>query len=146
MVNYEHIFRMFSLKGTYRTIVSKANDIVWSIVNHNDLDDDLLLSDIDVLNNKEPFVSVPGILLRNLIYVFVYLCIYIFLDGSFKSLLIEFSLLPSNYATMVVREITKQDTSSHAQASLCKMSRNKRDPFTPVDKENASKKIKLNVQ
>lgn len=54
------IFRMFSLKGTYRTIVSKAEDIVWSTVNHQNLDDDLLLSDIEIMDNKEPFVSVPG--------------------------------------------------------------------------------------
>lgn len=54
-------FRLFSLKGTYRTIISKAEDIVWSTVNHNDLNDDLLLSDIEIMNNKQPFHSVPGI-------------------------------------------------------------------------------------
>lgn len=59
--NFEYLsFRLFSLKGTYRTIVSKAEDIVWSIVNHNDLNDDLLLSDIEIMENKEPFTSVPG--------------------------------------------------------------------------------------
>lgn len=77
--------------------------------------------------------------------VLLFITTYFSLDGSFKSLLIEFSLLPSNYATMVVREITKQDTSSHAQASLCKTSRNKRDVSTPVDEENICKKIKLDV-
>lgn len=57
---------------------------------------------------------------------------------------VEFSLKPSNYATMVVREITKQDTSSHAQASLCKVSNNKRDhSFTTTEKENSCKKIRL---
>lgn len=52
--------RLFSLKGTYRTIVSKAEDIAWTTINHNDLNDDLLLSDIEVLENKPPFISVPG--------------------------------------------------------------------------------------
>lgn len=71
---------------------------------------------------------------------------FLFTDGSFKSLSIEFSLRPSNYATMVVREITKQDTSSHAQASLCKVS-NKRDlPPTENMEEDNCKKIKLDVQ
>lgn len=47
---------------------------------------------------------------------------------------------------MVVREITKQDTSSHAQASLCKISNNKRDQSpTVTEEENVSKKIKLDV-
>lgn len=54
------IFRLFSLKGTYRTIVSKAENIVWSTINHNDLNDDLLLSDIEVMENKQPFTSIPG--------------------------------------------------------------------------------------
>jgi len=68
------------------------------------------------------------------------------IDGSFKSLSIEFSLRPSNYATMVVRQITKQDTSSHTQASLCKISNNnKRDTPSTEEKENASKKIRLDV-
>lgn len=53
-------FRLFSLKGTYRNIVSKAEDIVWSIVNHNNLNDDLLLSDIEIMENKQPFNSLPG--------------------------------------------------------------------------------------
>ncbi|XP_025418895.1 pseudouridylate synthase 7 homolog isoform X2 [Sipha flava] len=118
--------KLFSLKGTYRAIISKAEDIVWSTVNHDDLNDDLLLSDIEIMNNKQPFHSVPG--------------------GSFKSLLIEFSLKPSNYATMVVREITKQDTSSHAQASLCKTSISKRNLLTTDEDENSCKKIKLDVK
>lgn len=118
--------KLFSLKGTYRCIVSKAEDLVWATINHNDLNDDLLLSDIEVLENKQPFISV--------------------LDGSFKSLSIEFSLRPSNYATMVVRQITKQDTSSHTQASLCKISNNnKRDTPSTKEEENSSKKIRLDV-
>jgi len=54
------VCRLFSLKGAYRTIVSKAKDIVWSTIKHNDFNDDLLLSDIEVLENKRPFTSVPG--------------------------------------------------------------------------------------
>ncbi|KAF0771299.1 pseudouridylate synthase 7 [Aphis craccivora] len=118
--------KLFSLKGTYRSIVSKAEDIVWTTINHNDLNDDLLLSDIEVIENKQPFISVP--------------------DGSFKSLSIEFSLRPSNYATMVIRQITKQDTSSHTQASLCKISNNnKRDIVSIEEEDNTNKKIRLDL-
>lgn len=54
-------------------------------------------------------------------------------------------MLPSNYATMVVREITKQDTSSHTQASLGKIS-NKRDVSqAKLEEENDCKKIKLDI-
>jgi hypothetical protein len=47
---------------------------------------------------------------------------------------------------MVVREITKQDTSSHAQASLCKTSISKRNLLTTDEDENSCKKIKLDVK
>lgn len=71
---------------------------------------------------------------------------FFLVDGSFKSLSIEFSLRSSNYATMVVRQITKQDTSSHTQASLCRiLKNNKRDTPSTEENENASKKIKLEV-
>jgi len=47
---------------------------------------------------------------------------------------------------MVVRQITKQDTSSHTQASLCKISNNnKRDTPSTKEEENSSKKIRLDV-
>jgi len=50
---------------------------------------------------------------------------------------------------MVIREITKQDTSSHAQASLCKISNNKRDFVASIEVdnelENDCKKIRLDV-
>ncbi|VVC34511.1 Hypothetical protein CINCED_3A011732 [Cinara cedri] len=117
--------KLFSLKGTYRNIVSKAEDLKWSIYNHDNLDDDLLLSDIETLSNVEPFKSLP--------------------NGSFKSLMVEFTLLPSIYATMVVRELTKQDTSAYNQASLCKDLDMKQHIPIPEERTNNYKKIKLDV-
>ncbi len=40
------------------------------------------------------------------------------LGGKHKALKIEFSLPPSTYATMVIREVVKMDTSSYHQAQL----------------------------
>lgn len=40
--------------------MSKAEDIIWSTVNHNNLNDDLLLSDIELMEKKEPFKCTPG--------------------------------------------------------------------------------------
>lgn len=59
--------------------------------------------------------------------------------------MVEFTLLPSIYATMVVRELTKQDTSAYNQASLCKNSDKKRDASVFVEETDSCKKIKLNA-
>lgn len=39
-------------------------------------------------------------------------------DGKYKALVMEFDLAPSSYATMVLREILKSNTSSSAQARM----------------------------
>lgn len=44
--------------------------------------------------------------------------VLLFSDGKNKALIIEMCLKPSNYATMVLREILKNDTSAETQAAL----------------------------
>lgn len=39
-------------------------------------------------------------------------------DGAYVGLVLEFSLPPSGYATMALREITKMDMSASAQTTL----------------------------
>lgn len=46
--------RLFSLKGAYRNIVSKVEDVTWSIIKHISLDQDLVSSDIELLENRIP--------------------------------------------------------------------------------------------
>lgn len=59
--------------------------------------------------------------------------------------MVEFTLLPSIYATMVVRELTKQDTSAYSQSSLCKDSDKKRDTSVLEEDTDSCKKIKLDT-
>lgn len=65
---------------------------------YNDVTLPLTLSDLDVLEGKLPPKSIE--------------------DGSRIALKIEFSLPSSTYATMVLREILKTETSSHYQSLL----------------------------
>lgn len=77
---------------------------------------------------------------------------FFFLEVSFKSLLVEFSLRPCSYATMVVREITKEDTSSHSQLNLSKLTQfkpQKRSPPSATVDQNEDvphKKIKITCE
>ncbi|GJQ67294.1 hypothetical protein Trydic_g8195 [Trypoxylus dichotomus] len=90
--------KTYSLSGTYRPMVKKVTNLSWKIMHYDDPNDNLLLSDYEkFLNTPEP-VDKP--------------------DGKFKALILDFCLSSSCYATMLVREILKTDTSATAQTKL----------------------------
>ncbi|XP_014273561.1 pseudouridylate synthase 7 homolog isoform X2 [Halyomorpha halys] len=91
--------KMFSLYGTYRKALDKVGNLEWKIVEHSDFDEDLVLSDFDKVEEKllkEADIS----------------------DTKIKSLIMDITLPPSTYATMVLREVMKTDTSVSFHALL----------------------------
>ncbi|XP_077981805.1 pseudouridylate synthase 7 homolog [Glandiceps talaboti] len=98
--NMKHSVKDYSLVGSYRKIVGKPEQCTWNIYVYNDETIPLTLSDLDLLEDKPPPVSIP--------------------DGKLKALKLEFTLPTSCYATMAIREIMKQDTSKSHQCSLMK--------------------------
>ncbi|CAH1389798.1 unnamed protein product [Nezara viridula] len=94
--------KIFSLYGTYRKALDKVANLEWKIVEHNDFDEDLVLSDFDKVENKE---------LKKETEVS---------DAKIKSLIMSITLPPSTYATMVLREVMKTNTSVSFHASLTK--------------------------
>ncbi|CAL1289762.1 unnamed protein product [Larinioides sclopetarius] len=80
-----------SLSGAYRKLIVVPEDVKWEIIPYSDVTKSLVLSDLDRLQGlPEPTVDEAG---------------------SLKALKLEFQLPPSAYATMAIREISKQSTS-----------------------------------
>ncbi|XP_077301838.1 pseudouridine synthase 7 isoform X2 [Arctopsyche grandis] len=88
--------KSYSLSGTYRHLVKKPENLSWKFMRYSDPVADLISSDLDELRRRDTVKNVP--------------------DGKFKALILEFNLSASTYATMALRELLKQDTSSEAQA------------------------------
>ncbi|XP_035676228.1 pseudouridylate synthase 7 homolog [Branchiostoma floridae] len=98
MDNIRHKVKDYSLSGAYRKIIVKPTNCKWSVMCYDDVKIPLMLTDKDVLDGKEaPLASS---------------------EGKMKALKVEFTLPPSTYATMALREILKTDTSSGHQALL----------------------------
>ena len=84
-----HTVDMYSLPGAYRPIVVKPTDVSWKVVQHSDMNEDLLVSDIDIVLGKSPKEADE--------------------NGSLRALVIDFTLPSSTYATMALREAMKID-------------------------------------
>lgn len=96
--------REYSLSGNYRRIFSKPSNLSWEVVKYNDGDQQLALTDLDRLNHRT-LEATPA--------------------GQFTALQIRMSLSTAQYATMALREVTKEETSSSAQAALTDLGRDK---------------------
>lgn len=106
--------KTYTLSGTYRNILMSVNDLSWKTLNYKEQNDNLILSDFEQLKGQQEPVNVEG--------------------GKFKALVMEFSLCSSSYATMVIREIMKIDTSTSTHAKM-----------NNYATENNQKKISLDV-
>lgn len=90
--------KLFSTSGSYRSMISKPWDVQWHTMRYSEQNADLILSDADKISGKPCIESIP--------------------DGQYKALVLEFSLKPSVYATMALRELLKCETSTGHQAFL----------------------------
>ncbi|GFT37905.1 pseudouridylate synthase 7 homolog [Nephila pilipes] len=88
--NFDSKIKSLSLSGAYRKLVVIPDDVKWEIIPYDDVTKPLVLSDLDILQNvTEPVIPESGL---------------------YKALKLEFRLPPSAYATMAIREISKQST------------------------------------
>ncbi|XP_044752070.1 pseudouridylate synthase 7 homolog [Coccinella septempunctata] len=116
--------KTYTLSGAYRKILGSVQDLKWKVMKYNDPNNSLILSDFDVLRKIEEPKDIP--------------------DGKFKAVILEFTLDASVYATMVLREIMKIDTSPSAQVKLNDYA-NPSDDSAKIAVTNGSTKEEENV-
>ncbi|XP_076128247.1 pseudouridylate synthase 7 homolog isoform X3 [Alosa pseudoharengus] len=96
--NMRHKVRDYSLAGAYRLVLIRPQNVSWEVINYDDARVPLVHTDVEKLEGK----PAP-----------VYLT-----EGKYRALRMEFSLPPSTYATMAIREVLKMDTSIKNQTQL----------------------------
>lgn len=99
--NMKNSVKSYSLSGSYRRVLVKPADVSWSVVQYADATIPIIQSDWEALTKTgEPDSKSSEE------------------DGPFTAVRLEFSLPPAAYATMALREITKDDTSAAFQSTL----------------------------
>ncbi|KAF8948575.1 multisubstrate pseudouridine synthase 7 [Haplosporangium gracile] len=88
----------YSLPGSYRSFMSKPENVEWEIVRYDQADIPLTLTDQERMEGKPQPERVPS--------------------GKYLALILNLTLKSSQYATMAIREVCKQDTSAGFQATL----------------------------
>uniref|UniRef100_UPI00398ED770 pseudouridylate synthase 7 homolog isoform X2 n=1 Tax=Pristiophorus japonicus TaxID=55135 RepID=UPI00398ED770 len=96
--NMRHKIRDYSLSGAYRKIIIRPQNVTWGILVYDDNKIPLVHTDVEKLEGTSLPESSKG--------------------GKFQALKMDFSLPPSTYATMAIREVLKMDTSIKNQTQL----------------------------
>lgn len=118
--------RMFALGGAYRKIFQKPSDLKWKFLKYSTERDELINSDFSKMLKDPEIESKP--------------------DGDQTALILEFGLPQSTYATMLLREILKSDTSVETQIKLQNAMKNESNavkrPAENADDQVEAKKAK----
>ena len=96
----------YTLTGDYRKIVGRAKDLEWKVLKYDDPRETLTPSEVDKLAGEdgEAMKRFRQIESRT--------------EGRYSAVAVSFSLSPSCYATMAVREMTKTSSARDVQGAL----------------------------
>ena len=96
--SFAHHVRQFRLRGDYRRLLQRPSDLEWRIERYDDPTEPLVQTDIARLRGEPPRPCKAS--------------------GERTALIICFTLPASSYATMLIRELTKQKTDKAHQIAL----------------------------
>ncbi|XP_037934941.1 pseudouridylate synthase 7 homolog [Teleopsis dalmanni] len=100
LASLKHKVKLYSLAGSYRKLLIKPTDMSWSYCGYNSQESVLITSDLEKLKGISESGKLP------------------YTEGDFKALLLDFCLPSSVYATILIRELLKNSTSSSDQTKL----------------------------
>ena len=98
--SFENSVREYTLGGDYRSLISRAKDVTWELINYDDANETLLLSDFDRVVQKKPELPRSPE------------------SGRYLGMVVNLSLATCNYATMALREALKIDTGKEKMSEL----------------------------
>ncbi|XP_067642840.1 pseudouridylate synthase 7 homolog [Eurosta solidaginis] len=130
--NLRHKVKTYSLAGAYRKLLIRPSNLTWKFRKYSDPEKALIASDWDHIIGEAKAIEEEKT------------------EGKSKALLLDFCLPPSVYATMLIRELLKTDTSATSQHEVENNEINKKNQNAceqKVDSENSSSsnKRKLDV-
>ncbi len=116
--------------GAYRKVLVKPKNLSWYFMKYKSDTDDLIQSDLEELRKEEPPKVAD--------------------DGEFKALILDFCLPTATYATMLLREVFKGDTSASSQMkleteSIATGEKRKAEENCMDEEQNDVKKTKVDV-
>lgn len=101
----KHNVKTFSMAGAYRKLLLKPTEMSWEFRSYDSPEETLILSDFEVLKGKT-LDDLKGKGCEKAA------------ESQFQALLLDFCLPTAAYATMMLRELLKSDTSAAHQTAL----------------------------
>jgi len=124
--DYKNVFLPeYRSSGAYRKIIQFARDFEFSCIRYDDCNAELARTELSDFGCDRPHVSISD-------------------EGSILALKLAFSLPPGTYATMFLRELTKESTDVMHQSSLTDLSRSRKsqnekcEDINPISSSSAS--------
>eukprot|EP00123_Amoebidium_parasiticum_P015545 comp23025_c0_seq1/m.36779 comp23025_c0_seq1/g.36779 ORF comp23025_c0_seq1/g.36779 comp23025_c0_seq1/m.36779 type:complete len:714 (-) comp23025_c0_seq1:696-2837(-) len=90
--NLRHEKSQYSLSGAYRKVIIRPANMTWKQFHYSNNEQTLVQSDLEKAKGNPP-PTLPE-------------------DGEYRALVMNFTLPPSSYATMMIREAMRRETSS----------------------------------
>ncbi|TMW52189.1 hypothetical protein DOY81_002748 [Sarcophaga bullata] len=120
----KHSVKLFAMAGAYRRLVVKPKDMSWEFRSYAKPQETLILSDLELLKGKklEDFKEKGA-------------------ENMYEALILDFCLPTAVYATMMIRELLKCDTSAAAQTLLQQAALKDADKTTEVEEKVETGKL-----
>lgn len=115
----KHNVKLFAMAGAYRRLVVKPKDMTWEFRSYAKPQETLIVSDLELLKGKklEDFKEEGS-------------------ENIYDALILDFCLPTAVYATMMIRELLKCDTSAAAQTILQQAALKDADKAADVERKN----------
>jgi hypothetical protein len=140
------------MSGAYRRVVQQPQDLEWTLIEYDDSNADLAVTELTALRQTQSLDSEEET--AKGAHVVVLTPEQLAAEGEtntrpesrFTALQLKFTLPPGTYATMLLRELTKESTETQFQAQLSSTADSK--PYTSNNLTNtnsSSKGVKRNA-